>query len=91
MGYFSNCEEGLIYEQEYCDNCVHNHAKYGCPVLNAHKLWNYDECNKPDSILHKIIPRIKIDIILKDGKIIKDYPKNGECIFFQKEGGIGTG
>jgi hypothetical protein len=68
MGYFSNGSEGEWYEAHYCDNCVHNHPEYGCPCLEAHKLWNYEECNKPDSALHKMIPR--------------EGSKNLECIFF---------
>ena len=56
MGYFSNSTEGMMYEAQYCDRCVHAHKEYGCPCWEAHMLWNYDECNKADSILHKMIP-----------------------------------
>jgi len=57
MGYFANATEGDIYEGMYCDHCVHNLEEYGCPCLDAHMMWNYDECNNKDSILHKMIPR----------------------------------
>lgn len=58
MGYFSNGTEGEIYEEEYCNNCLHQPSDEGnCAVLEAHELYNYDECNKPDSILHILIPR----------------------------------
>ncbi len=30
-----------------------------CPVLFVHWLDNYDDCNKPNSYLHKLIPRDK--------------------------------
>lgn len=56
MGYFSNGTEGMIYEAQWCDKCVH---QKGCAVWNAHMLRNYDECNKEDSILHMLIPRTK--------------------------------
>lgn len=69
MGYFSNASEGDIYEAQYCNRCVHNLDDVGCPVLVAHMLWNYEECNKPDSILHKMIPRHGVE--------------NGECFMFK--------
>ena len=70
MGYFSNGTEGMLYEDKYCEKCVHYHPEHNCPCLDAHMLWNYDECNKKDSILHKMIP------------LLEDSPGNGECIFF---------
>jgi hypothetical protein len=56
MGYFSNGTEGDLYEEEYCSKCVHVD---GCAVWTAHMIHNYDECNKPESILHLLIPRSK--------------------------------
>lgn len=57
MGYFANSTEGLAYEETFCSRCVHNNEEVGCPVMLAHLLWNYEECNKPESILHKMIPQ----------------------------------
>ena len=54
MGYFSNGTEGMEYEALYCDRCVH---QGDCAVWNAHMDCNYEECNKPESILHMLIPR----------------------------------
>ncbi len=71
MGYFSNGTEGALYEEKYCLKCVHMHKKYGCPCIGAHELWNYDECNNKDSILHKMIPQKGIF--------------NEKCIFFVKK------
>lgn len=71
MGYFANSTEGLVYEERYCWRCVHNLDEYSCPVWEAHLLWNYDECNNKDSVLHKMIPRNGIT--------------NEQCIFFVKE------
>jgi hypothetical protein len=68
MGYFSNGTEGAIYQKRYCYKCAHWNRNYGCPCLLAHELWNYEECNKTDSLLHKMIPR--------------DGIENGECMFF---------
>ncbi len=69
MGYFSNGTEGMEYQTEYCDKCAHMHPEHGCPCDDAHELWNYEECNKKDSILHKMIPRNK-------------DARNEKCIFF---------
>lgn len=56
MGYFSNGTEGIMYEEQYCERCVHYED---CAILQAHFLYNYDECDKPKSILHILIPRGK--------------------------------
>ena len=57
MGYFNNGCEGMDYEEQYCRHCQHDNEDKGCPVLQAHMLYNYEECNKPGSILHIHIPR----------------------------------
>ena len=60
MGYFSNGAEGMDYEDAYCSKCIHNDAAGPyCPVWALHKQFNYEECNKPDSFLHILIPRMK--------------------------------
>ena len=62
MGYFSNGTEGMMYEDQWCSNCIHQDGqdgKSGCYVWLAHSLHNYEECNKEDSILHLLIPRTK--------------------------------
>lgn len=59
MGYFSNGTEGEMYVDEYCSKCIHAGA---CPVWGLHLMHNYDECNKPDSFLHVLIPRSKDDL-----------------------------
>jgi hypothetical protein len=72
MGYFSNGTEGMDYELEYCERCVHEKPDDGgCAVWLAHLLHNSDECNNPQSILHLLIPR------LKGGG-------NGQCAMFIK-------
>lgn len=57
MGYFSNGSEGMDYELNYCDKCVHQNPH--CAVWEAHVLRNYEDCNRPESILHMLIPRSK--------------------------------
>lgn len=54
MGYFSNGTEGDQYEWHYCVRCIHYPT---CAVWDAHLLYNYEECNKEESILHILIPR----------------------------------
>jgi hypothetical protein len=56
MGYFSNGSEGEWYEAKYCDKCHHN-INGDCPVMLAHLIHNYEECNNKHSILHLLIPR----------------------------------
>ena len=55
MAYFANGTEGALYEEQWCDRCLHQGNT--CAVWLAHMVHNYDECNKPDSILHLLIPR----------------------------------
>lgn len=58
MAYFSNGCEGADYQEQYCVKCVHD-VDSNCPVWLLHYLHNYEECNKPDSMLHALIPRSK--------------------------------
>jgi hypothetical protein len=58
MGYFSNGTEGELYYEAYCAHCIHDEHD-DCAVLAAHFFYNYDECNKSESILHMLIPRAK--------------------------------
>ncbi len=74
MGYFSNGTEGMDYESQYCDRCVHQGPPDGpgCMVWMLHMLHNYDECNNDDSWLHILIPRTK------------DKLDNEQCTMFHK-------
>jgi hypothetical protein len=56
MGYFPNGTSHEMYAAHYCSKCHHD-INDDCPVMTAHLLQNYDECNNPDSILHLLIPR----------------------------------
>ncbi|MDP3703807.1 MAG: hypothetical protein Q8R78_05425 [Candidatus Omnitrophota bacterium] len=46
-----------MYEARYCSRCAHNDDDKGCPVMNLHLLYNYDEANKDGSFLNVLIPR----------------------------------
>ena len=65
MGYFANGTEGAYFREQYCEKCRHypkdteREAGKECPVWMAHEFHNYEECNKPDSILHLLIVREK--------------------------------
>lgn len=63
MGYFSNGTEGEDYFERYCARCIHDNYDKDifCPIWNLHLLHSYDDCNKPDSYLHALIPRNKDD------------------------------
>lgn len=78
MGYFSNGEAGMYYEEEYCVKCVNwrdnGSGSEGCPILDLHSLWNYDAVGKnkdstKEAALSHFIPRKGIE--------------NCECKMFQ--------
>lgn len=72
MAYFSNGTEGDLYFERYCSRCVHDRNE-DCPIWALHLAHNYEECNKPGSFLHALIPRSK------------DGLSNEECRFFTPE------
>lgn len=62
VGYFSNGTEARAYEEEWCSRCIHAPTEEigsGCAVWGAHLLYNYDECDNENSILHYFIPLSK--------------------------------
>lgn len=61
MGYFPNGDAGDWYEATYCSRCVHDKQSTMCPVMALHMQHNYEECNKPDSFLHFLIPRSGVE------------------------------
>jgi hypothetical protein len=71
MAYFPNGTSGMIYEEEYCANCIHGRgpaAERGCMVMLIHNLFNYDQCKEDErgkaieAILDLLIPRTKDDL-----------------------------
>ncbi len=61
MGYFSNSTEGLDYQHQYCRRCQNHRGpseeEKSCPIWDVHLMFNYDECNNPESFLGYFIPR----------------------------------
>jgi hypothetical protein len=64
MAYFPNGTSGMCYEEQYCWNCVHWNDG-GCPVMDAHNLYNYDQLGDSDcakslrTLLGLLIPETK--------------------------------
>jgi hypothetical protein len=61
VGYFPNGTSGCMYEEKWCENCLHGQGELGndCAVWLIHQMFNYDECNNQESPLHILIPRDK--------------------------------
>jgi len=49
LGYFANGTEGEIYTSKYCDNCLLQEEDGGCPIMDAHLIYNYDQ-NKIEEV-----------------------------------------
>lgn len=76
MGYFSNGTEAMIYEDQYCQHCIH-HGK--CSIWDVHQIYNYDQKNETvKGMLSMLIPR-------------KADGFNGECSMYTEkdEGCVG--
>lgn len=87
MGYFSNGTHGDMFEGEYCARCIHGDAtrspdaKEGCPVMLAHILFAYEECNtksnakaildmliepRPDGMFNECKMFVRVDGVVND-------------------------
>ena len=75
MAYFSNGTEGALYQEEYCDRCIH---RDDCAVWDAHLAFNYRECNNKDSILHFLIPRTESGLSNGECRMFKGAPSAGQ-------------
>lgn len=78
MGYFSNGTEGMAYQAEWCDLCVHDRqfrriGEGGCQLWAAHLIYNGDD--GPSKVLNMLIPRTE------------DVMGNDKCVMFISEGG----
>jgi hypothetical protein len=88
MGYFSNGTEGALFEERFCNRCVHSEIGRGeeigvgkpCPVWMAHLLYAYELCNEEEHpgkvILDMLMPRV--EFVASDG--IKAF--DNECAMF---------
>ena len=79
MAYFSNGFEAAAYNEAFCCRCEFWHEELGCPVWAAHELWGRDECDKPDSVLDRMIPRTE------------DGLGNGRCFCFVERDAVPPG
>ena len=58
MAYFPNGTSAIDYEETYCIHCIHHGGPDGvCAIMDAHMMFNYDECNNDKSILNILIPQ----------------------------------
>lgn len=81
MGYFSNGTEGDMYEEKYCEKCVHyGEAGEGCTVLILHTIWNYDQINPNDD--HATAKKWALDTLIPR---TKDGLGNKECTMFHSK------
>jgi hypothetical protein len=55
MGYFANGSEGMYWEMENCERCVHMDNKDGCPVWMAHQLYNYEQHREGQKKLYEVL------------------------------------
>lgn len=58
MGYFPNGTAGMMFEEQWCNRCLH---QPDCRVWLAHLLHSYAECNNKNSILHLLITQTPKD------------------------------
>ena len=65
MGYFSNGTEAISFQEEWCRQCVHwgadDHSKAtetkGCPVFDAHFLYQEGASEETQGVLDLLITR----------------------------------
>ncbi|KKM22759.1 hypothetical protein LCGC14_1621980 [marine sediment metagenome] len=72
MGHFSNGTVGMLYQEQWCERCL-NDLDLDCAVWLAHLIYNSEECNKVDSILHLLIP-LKNGIENQQCKMFREMP-----------------
>ena len=80
MAYFSNGTEGMMYEEKYCNKCIHlqTDEESGfthCPIMDAHLQFNYDQ-NKDEKL------KTILDILIPP---TDDGLHAGECSMFKKD------
>lgn len=53
MAYFPNGTAGMMYVEQYCQNCVNykdnGSGSEGCYIFDLHLLWSYEACNGKDA------------------------------------------
>ena len=85
MGYFSNGTEGALWEAAQCTNCLHLDAEKGCPILLAHYMGNYDQCERAGDVeavtrLRKMLRSVLCMFI----PYSEDTGESGDCAMFKE-------
>lgn len=82
MGYFSNGSEGDDYQNKYCSRCQHLDEDGGCPVFDAHLLYNYPALDegqeKLRGVLNMLIPRGEDGLGNEQCKMFMESEAKGE-------------
>lgn len=76
MAYFPNGSDAESYFARYCDRCVHQEG--GCPVLEFHHDWNYDQVGENADWLKKHV----LDTLWPREPVYGIH--NGDCRMFVK-------
>jgi deoxyribodipyrimidine photolyase-like uncharacterized protein len=84
MAYFSNGTEGMNYESQYCDHCIHfkerdSSGSQSCPIWDLHFEFNYDQHRKTKT--GKAIARFLSSLIPMNKDGFAD-----ECSMFSRTG-----
>lgn len=58
MGYFSNGTEQMMYDEQYCSNCINQGEDGGCPIMDLHFLYGYELCNEKEHIGKKMLDHL---------------------------------
>ena len=89
MAYFSNGTEGMMYEEQFCDKCVHqgidsNGEGKGCPIWNAHFMYNYDAAGNETAkgILEMLIPTRSDGLFADECSMFQETIDDGQMNLF---------
>ena len=58
MNYFSNNTMFDIYENTFCNRCVHGNGKY--PIVMLHYLWNYDQHSDSGKPVNEVAYTVRV-------------------------------
>lgn len=60
MAIFSNSDEGLSFEANVCETCLHYSPDRGCPILTAHAAFQGSNDGNAQAILDMLVGRSKV-------------------------------
>jgi len=82
MAYFPNGTDGELFEETVCKECIHYNEENGCPIFNAHLLYNYEA----EGIAQKILDMLIEDKEEKNDEGYKFFTHHCK-LFIKKQGG----